>query len=126
LPSDPAALGVGVSVVAATGTSLTLTRGAGSPYFIDEGGSGRITAGFECTNGSAASAAMIRRSRGKSAFAIWERKKSNGKISGFFKAAVIAAFRNAVFLLGVPRCRPPRRSPGKDPLGIATLLLSRF
>jgi hypothetical protein len=57
---------------------------------------------------------------------IWERKKSNGRKSGLSKAAAIAAFRNAVFLLGVPRYRPPRRSPGNDPLGIATLLLSRF
>ena len=28
----------------------------------------------------------------------------------------MAAFLNAVFLLGVPRWRPPRRSPGFDPL----------
>jgi hypothetical protein len=38
----------------------------------------------------------------------------------------MAAFLNAVFLLGVPRWRPPRRSPGFDPLGIATLLISRL
>jgi hypothetical protein len=34
-------------------------------------------------------------------------------------AALIAAFRKAVFLFGVPRWRPPRRSPGFDPRGIA-------
>jgi hypothetical protein len=32
----------------------------------------------------------------------------------------MAAFRKAVALFGVPRRRPPRRSPGFDPLGIAT------
>jgi hypothetical protein len=28
------------------------------------------------------------------------------------------ALLNCVFLFGVPRCRPPRRSPGFEPLGI--------
>jgi len=32
----------------------------------------------------------------------------------------MAAFLKTVFLFGVPRLRPPRRSPGLDPLGIAT------
>jgi hypothetical protein len=31
-------------------------------------------------------------------------------------------FRSTVFLFGVPRWRPPRRSPGFDPLGIVLLL----
>ena len=33
-------------------------------------------------------------------------------------AAQMAAFRKTVFLFGVPSCRPPRRSPGFEPLGI--------
>jgi hypothetical protein len=46
-------------------------------------------------------------------------KNSSGKISGFAAAAASAAFLSAVFLFGVPRWRPPRLSPGFDPLGIA-------
>jgi hypothetical protein len=38
--------------------------------------------------------------------------------------ALIAAFHKAVFLFGVPRWRPPRRSPGFEPRGIASLLFS--
>jgi hypothetical protein len=102
-----------------------LTLGAGSPYFLGAGWWGWLSLGFECINGKAASAAVTWSSKGKSAFAIRERKKSNGKKLGSAAAAAIAAFRNAVFLLGVPRWRPPRRSPGNDPLGIATLLLSQ-
>jgi hypothetical protein len=45
-------------------------------------------------------------------------KKSSGDISGFAAAAASAAFLSAVFLFGVPRWRPPRLSPGFDPLGI--------
>jgi hypothetical protein len=45
-------------------------------------------------------------------------KKSSGDMSGFAAAAANAAFLNAVFLFGVPRWRPPRLSPGFDPLGI--------
>ena len=47
-------------------------------------------------------------------------KKSSGVISGLEAAAAIPAFVSAVFLLGVPRWRPPRLSPGLDPLGITT------
>jgi hypothetical protein len=50
---------------------------------------------------------------------IMPNKKSSGEISGFAAAAASAAFLSAVFLLGVPRWRPPRRSPGFDPLGTA-------
>jgi hypothetical protein len=46
-------------------------------------------------------------------------KKSSGDITGFAAAAASAAFMSAVFLFGVPRWRPPRLSPGFDPLGIA-------
>ena len=45
-------------------------------------------------------------------------KKSSGDMSGFAAAAANAAFLNAVFLFGVPRWRPPRLSPGFDPLGM--------
>jgi hypothetical protein len=41
-------------------------------------------------------------------------------------AALIAAFRKAVFLFGVPRWRPPRRSPGFDPRGIAFCYFAIF
>jgi hypothetical protein len=41
------------------------------------------------------------------------------QISEFAAAAASAAFLSAVFLFGVPRWRPPRLSPGFDPLGIA-------
>src|SRR3981081_4255114 len=47
-------------------------------------------------------------------------KNSSGEISGFAAAAASAAFLSAVFLFGVPCWRPPRLSPGSDPLGIAT------
>src|ERR1700730_19455752 len=46
-------------------------------------------------------------------------KNSSGEISGFAAAAASAAFLSAVFLFGVPCWRPPRLSPGSDPLGIA-------
>ena len=46
-------------------------------------------------------------------------KKSSGDRSALEVAAAKAAFTRAVFLLGVPRWRPPRLSPGLDPLGIA-------
>ncbi|MET0536565.1 MAG: hypothetical protein ABWZ64_01235, partial [Xanthobacteraceae bacterium] len=47
-----------------------------------------------------------------------------GDMFGFEAAATMAAFRSTVFLLGVPRRRPPRLSPGFDPLGIALSLFS--
>jgi hypothetical protein len=40
-------------------------------------------------------------------------------MSGLEAAAAMAAFLSAVFLFGVPRWRPPRLSPGFDPLGTA-------
>jgi hypothetical protein len=46
-------------------------------------------------------------------------KKSSGVMSGLEAAATNAAFVSAVFRFGVPRWRPPRLSPGLDPLGIA-------
>jgi hypothetical protein len=50
-------------------------------------------------------------------------KKSSGEMSGLEAAAALAAFLSAVFLLGVPRWRPPRLSPGFDPLGIVFTFL---
>jgi hypothetical protein len=44
-------------------------------------------------------------------------KNSSGEISGLAAAAAMAAVLSAVFLFGVPRWRPPRLSPGFDPLG---------
>ena len=41
-------------------------------------------------------------------------------MAGSAEAAERAAFLMAVLLLGVPFCRPPRRSPGFDPRGIAS------
>jgi hypothetical protein len=38
----------------------------------------------------------------------------------------MAAFFKTVVLFGVPRWRPPRRSPGFEPRGIASLLFSVF
>jgi hypothetical protein len=52
--------------------------------------------------------------------------KSRGEESGAAAAAKKTASLRAVFLLGVPRLRPPRRSPGLDPLGIVILLLCYF
>jgi hypothetical protein len=52
-------------------------------------------------------------------FLMIDRRKSSGETFGSQAAASIAAFRSTVFLLGVPRWRPPRLSPGFDPLGIA-------
>jgi hypothetical protein len=46
-------------------------------------------------------------------------KNSRGDKFELDAAAAIAAFRTTVLLLGVPRWRPPRLSPGFDPLGIA-------
>jgi hypothetical protein len=40
-------------------------------------------------------------------------------MTGFAAAAASAALLIAVFLFGVPRWRPPRLSPGFDPLGTA-------
>jgi hypothetical protein len=37
---------------------------------------------------------------------------------GSAAAAQNTAFLSKVVLFGVPRCRPPRRSPGLDPRGI--------
>jgi hypothetical protein len=48
-------------------------------------------------------------------------KNSRGDTFGLDAAAAMAAFRSIVLLLGVPRWRPPRLSPGFDPLGIALI-----
>jgi len=46
-------------------------------------------------------------------------KNSNGVMFGLAEAASRAAALATVALFGVPRRRPPRRSPGFEPLGIA-------
>ena len=63
-------------------------------------------------------AAAKRSARGRSEFRTNPNMKSRGEILGSRAAAQTAAFRKTVFLLGVPRCRPPRRSPGFEPLDI--------
>jgi hypothetical protein len=45
------------------------------------------------------------------------KKNASGEISGFAGATAMATFLSAIFLFGVPRWRPPRLSPGFDPLG---------
>jgi hypothetical protein len=72
------------------------------------------------TNGAADLAMSIRRSADKFGSRIKRRRKSRG--DEFEEAAQMAAFFKTVLLFGVPRWRPPRRSPGFDPLGIAILL----
>ena len=47
--------------------------------------------------------------------------KSRGDRLGSEAAVQKTAFFSKVLLLGVPRCRPPRRSPGLDPRGILLL-----
>jgi hypothetical protein len=42
-----------------------------------------------------------------------------GLVAGCAETAARAAFLRTVLRLGVPRCLPPRLSPGFDPLGIA-------
>src|ERR1700738_2245359 len=69
--------------------------------------------------GAAWAAALIRSSEDALGSLMMPNKKSSGDIAGFAAAASIAAFMSAVFLFGVPRWRPPRLSPGFDPLGIA-------
>ena len=63
-------------------------------------------------------AAAKRSARGRSEFRTNPNMKSRGEILGSRAAAQTAAFRKTVFLFGVPRCRPPRRSPGFEPLDI--------
>jgi hypothetical protein len=46
----------------------------------------------------------------------------NSRGDEFEGAAQTAAFFKTVLLFGVPRWRPPRRSPGLEPWGIASLL----
>ena len=62
---------------------------------------------------------LIRQSGDNDASLMIPNKKSSGDRSGLEVAASKAAFTRAVFLLGVPGWRPPRLSPGFDPLGIA-------
>src|ERR1700730_15148576 len=69
--------------------------------------------------GAAAWATLIRSSEDRLGSLIIPNKKSRGAISGFAAAAARAALLSAVFLFGVPRWRPPRLSPGFDPLGMA-------
>src|ERR1700737_5243468 len=69
--------------------------------------------------GAAAWATLIRSSEDRLGSLIIPNKKSRGAISGFAAAAASAALLSAVFLFGVPRWRPPRLSPGFDPLGMA-------
>jgi hypothetical protein len=67
---------------------------------------------FGCTSGNTAWAAAKRSARGRSEFRTNPNMKSRGEILGSRAAAQTAAFRKTVFLFGVPRCRPPHRSPG--------------
>src|ERR1700722_8409561 len=69
--------------------------------------------------GAAAWATLMRSSEVALGSLMMPNKNSSGKISGFAAAAASAALLSAVFLFGVPRWRPPRLSPGFDPLGIA-------
>src|SRR5271166_4331599 len=69
--------------------------------------------------GSIAWATLMRSSEDDVGSLMMPNKNSSGKISGFAAAAASAAFLSTVFLFGVPRWRPPRLSPGFDPLGIA-------
>src|SRR6478609_3172140 len=69
--------------------------------------------------GAAWAAALIRSSEDALGSLMMPNKKSNGDMARFAAAAAIAAFMSAVFLFGVPRWRPPRLSPGFDPLGMA-------
>src|SRR6476659_7571598 len=68
--------------------------------------------------GSIAWATLMRSSEDDLGSLMMPNKNSSGKISGFAAAAASAAFLSAVFLFGVPRWRPPRLSPGFDPLDI--------
>ena len=61
----------------------------------------------------------MRNSGDTDASLITPNKKSSGDRPALDVAAAKAAFTRAVFLLGVPGWRPPRLSPGLDPLGIA-------
>src|SRR3984893_1746933 len=69
--------------------------------------------------GAAAWATLMRSSEDTLGSLMMPNKKSSGDISGFAAAAASAAFLCAVFLFGIPRWRPPRLSPGFDPLGMA-------
>jgi hypothetical protein len=52
--------------------------------------------------------------------------KSSGDVFGRAAAAQKTASFRTVFLFGVPRARPPRRSPGFDPLGICYFAIFQF
>ncbi len=75
---------------------------------------------FAVDVGGAARAAFIRQSGGIDESLMTSNRKSSGDSSGLQVAAAKAVFTSAVVLLGVPGWRPPRLSPGLDPLGIAT------
>src|SRR6516164_7741124 len=67
----------------------------------------------------------MRNSGDTDASLITPNKKSSGDRPALDVAAAKAAFTRAVFLLGVPGWRPPRLSPGLDPLGIAIFAAAR-
>src|SRR5690348_3887756 len=75
-----------------------------------------IEASFGCTNGAALAAASIRMSRG----AFSSRYTEVRYCKGVNPDAAISFSRATLALLGVPFLRPPLRSPGCDPLAIAT------
>jgi hypothetical protein len=85
--------------------------------------SGEAIPGFPCTNGAAARATLVRKSAGAVGSRITPSKNWSGVIAGSAEATERAAFLRAVLLLGVPFCRPPRRSPGFDPRGFATFAI---
>src|ERR1700724_1764133 len=69
--------------------------------------------------GAAAWATLMRSSEVTLGSLMMPNKKSSGDISAFAAGAASAALLSAAFLFGVPRWRPPRLSPGFDPLGMA-------
>jgi hypothetical protein len=64
-------------------------------------------------------ATRTRRSIGAFGSRIMPSRNSSGLVAGCAETAARAAFLRTVLRLGVPRCLPPRLSPGFDPLGIA-------
>jgi hypothetical protein len=81
---------------------------------------------FPWTSRAAVLATEIRRSVEALASRMTESRKLNGVAFGSADAEFNAETLAAVALFGVPFLRPPRRSPGRDPRGIAALLFSLF
>jgi hypothetical protein len=79
---------------------------------------------FPCTSGAAARATFIRRSVGALGSRITPSRNCNGVTVGSPETDASAAALATVALFGVPRRRPPRRSPGFEPRGICHFLLS--